>query len=95
MPAGIKDPLLLNLPPRAPVPSGIFLSIPQTNTTLRYHHYSKQECNAADAAVYVAAAMLEGSDKGQSCHDMSGKAKQDCLAQQQTLKESLEKHARK
>ncbi|EGM68553.1 hypothetical protein [Shewanella sp. HN-41] len=57
--------------------------------------YSKQECNAADAAVYVAAAMLEGSDKGQSCNDMSGKAKQDCLAQQQALKESLEKHARK
>lgn len=55
----------------------------------------KQECNAADAAVYVAAAMLEGSDKGQSCNDMSGKAKQDCLAQQQALKESLEKHARK
>ena len=57
--------------------------------------YRKQECNAADAAVYVAAAILEGPDKGQTCNDMSGKAKQDCFAQQQALKESLEKHARK
>lgn len=57
--------------------------------------YSQQECSAADAAVYVAAAMLEGTDKGQSCADMSGKAKQDCLAQQQALKESLDKHSRK
>jgi hypothetical protein len=39
--------------------------------------------------------MLEGTDKGQSCNDMSGKAKQDCLAQQQALKESLEKHTHK
>ena len=38
---------------------------------------------------------LEGPDKGQTCNDMSGKAKQDCLAQQQALKESLDKHARK
>lgn len=57
--------------------------------------YSTQECNAADAAVYVAAAILEGPDKSQTCNDMSGKAKQDSLAQQQALKESLEKHARK
>ncbi|MDI5833534.1 MULTISPECIES: hypothetical protein [Shewanella] len=57
--------------------------------------YSKQECNAADAAVYVAAAMLEEKDKSQSCADMSGKAKEDCFAQQQALRESLDKHSRK
>lgn len=55
----------------------------------------KQECDKTDAAIYTASALLKGSDKGQSCNDMSGKAKQDCLAQQQALKESLEKHARK
>lgn len=54
-----------------------------------------QNCNKTDAAIYVAAAILEGPDKGQMCNDMSGKAKQDYLAQQQALKESLEKHARK
>lgn len=55
----------------------------------------EQDCDKTDAAVYVAAAMLEGIDKDQSCNDMSGKAKQDCLAQQQALKESLEKHTHK
>ncbi|ABI40584.1 hypothetical protein ACE02D_02565 [Shewanella bicestrii] len=55
----------------------------------------QQECDKTDAAIYTASALLKDSDKGQSCADMSGKAKEDCLVQQQALRESLDKHSRK
>ncbi|HSG61372.1 MAG TPA: hypothetical protein VLA24_08035 [Pseudomonadales bacterium] len=54
-----------------------------------------QECDAIDAGAYVAAALLEGADKGKSCADMTGKAKENCVAQQQAITESINKHIQK
>ncbi|MFV0596246.1 hypothetical protein [Shewanella sp.] len=75
--------------------SGCLTNTLVSNRCNQTYPSDQQECDKTDAAIYTASALLEDSDKGQSCADMSGKAKEDCFAQQQALRESLNKHSRK